>query len=681
MTNPLRADGLPRYGEIEVRHVEPAVLGLIEEHRARVTALLDRPAPTFAALIEPLEAMNHELARVWSPVENLNSVLELPGMREAYNTCRIAVADWTAELGQNERLYAACRDIASKERDSLPPAARKLLSNLLRDFRLAGVTLTPDRKLRYRELQRELATLHTRFEENVLDATEAWSRHVTDGRQLAGIPEWSLARAASAARERGLEGWFFTLDQPNYQAIVMHADDGDLRRGFYEAWTTRASDQGPDAGRFDNTECMERILALRHELACLLDYRSFAEMALATRMATSTGEVTTFLHDLAARYRPAALREFAGLEEFAGRRLDAWDVAYFSEKLRQQRFSLSQEALRPWFPLTRVLAGLFEVASQLYGIRFEPRPGVTTWHPDVLYYALLNTAGEEFGGFYLDPFARSGKRGGAWMGEAIVRKRLSGEVASPIAHLVCNFTPPVASTVALLTHDDVITLFHEFGHGLHHLLTHVDYPSIAGINGVPWDAVELPSQFMEQYAWRPEVLPLISAHHATGQPLPPDMLERLLGSRTFLAGLDAVRQLEFALFDFRLHAEYDPGRGGRIREILDEVRSEVAVVRTPAGNRFAHGFTHVFSGGYAAGYYSYKWAEVLSADAFSAFEEEGVFSHVVAARFRDCILAEGGSVDAMEAFVRFRGRRPDAEALLRQDGLADWSPEGSGASS
>ena len=671
MDNPLRAEGLPRYDEIEVRHVEPAVLGLIGEHRQRVAELLDQPSPTFASLIEPLEAMNHELARVWSPVENLNAVLDLPGMRDAYNRCRVAVADWSAELGQNERLFAACRTIDANEQATLAPPALKLLSNLLRDFRLAGVALPPEHKARYRELQRELAALHTRFEENVLDATEAWSRHVTDERQIGGIPETSLVRAVAAAQARSLEGWYFTLDQPNYQAIVMHADDAGLRREFYEAWTTRASDAGPDAGRFDNSECMERILALRHELARLLDYGSFAELALATRMATSAAEVTGFLRELAARYRPAACREYAELEQFAGRTLDAWDVAYYAEKLREQRHALSQEGLRPYFPLAKVLAGLFEVTTRLYGIRFEPRHDIATWHPEVRYFALINRTGQEFGGFYLDPFARSGKRSGAWMGEAIVRKRLGDDVASPIAHLVCNFTPPLGSGPALLTHDDVVTLFHEFGHGLHHLLTHVDYPSIAGINGVPWDAVELPSQFMEQYAWRPEVLPLISAHHETGAPLPQELLQRLLGSRSFLAGLDAVRQLEFALFDFRLHAEYDPARGARVRELLEEVRAEVAVVRPPDSNRFAHGFTHIFAGGYAAGYYSYKWAEVLSADAFSAFEEEGVFSHVVAARFLDTILAQGGSVDAMDAFVRFRGRRPDTQALLRQDGLAE----------
>jgi oligopeptidase A len=670
MTNPLRATGLPPYGAIAVEHVEPAILGLIDLHRARVTALLDALSPSFAGLIEPLEAMNHELARTWSPVENLNAVLELPGMREAYNRCRVAIADWGAELGQNERLYAACRAIEAREGASLDAAARRLLHNLLRDFRLSGVGLPEERKARFRELQRELAGLQSRFEENVLDATEAWSRQVTDARELAGIPEISLSRAAAAARVNGLEGWLFPLDQPNYQAVLMHADDAALRREFYDAWNTRASDQGPTAGRFDNSECMARILALRHELAGLLDFPTFADMALATRMAKSVTEVLGFLHDLAGRYRPAARRELDDLERYAGRALDAWDVGYYSEKLRQSRYALSQEALRPYFPLPHVLAGMFDVTGRLYGFRVETREGIAAWHPDVRYYALVDGAGVEFAGFYLDPFARGGKRGGAWMGETIVRKRLGGDAAPPIAHLVCNFMPPVDGRPALLTHQDVVTLFHEFGHGLHHLLTRVDYPSISGINGVPWDAVELPSQFMEQYAWRPEVLPLISAHHETGAALPDELQQRLLGSRSFQAGLAAVRQLEFALFDFRLHAEYDPARGACIQQVQDEVRAEVAVVRPPATNRFAHGFSHIFAGGYAAGYYSYKWAEVLSADAFSAFEESGVFDRGVARRFLDDILSQGGGVDAMEAFVRFRGRRPETRALLRQDGIA-----------
>ncbi len=670
MINPLRATGLPRYGAIDVTHVEPAIHGLIDEHRARVTALLADPVPSFAGVIEPLEAMNHELARAWAPVENLNAVLELPGMRETYNRCRVAIADWGAELGQNEQLYAACCAIEAREGQTLAPPARRLLGNMLRDFRLAGVALTAGHKARYRELQRELAELQSRFEEHVLDATEAWSKHIGDETQLAGIPAITRSRAAQAARAQGRDGWLFTLDQPNYQAVMMHADDGALRREFYEAWNTRASDQGPGAGRFDNGETMTRILAVRHELATLLGFPTYADLALATRMAKSVPEVLGFLRDLAARYRPAARRELEELERCAGRRLDAWDVAYWSEKLREQRHALSQETLRPYFPLPHVLAGLFEVASRLYGFRVEPREDVAVWHADVRYYALVDAQGVEFGGFYLDPYARSGKRGGAWMGETIVRRRCGGESAPPIAHLVCNFMPPVDGHPALLTHQDVVTLFHEFGHGLHHLLTRVDYPSIAGINGVPWDAVELPSQFMEQYAWLDEVLVLISAHHETGVALAAELRARLLGSRSFLAGLAAVRQLEFALFDFRLHAEYDPARGADVQRVLETVRAEVAVVQPPATNRFAHGFSHIFAGGYAAGYYSYKWAEVLSADAFAAFTEQGVFDDGVAHRFLDTILSQGGSVDAMDAFVRFRGRRPETVALLRQDGIA-----------
>ena len=671
MDNPLLArDGLPDFAAIRAEHVEPAVRDIVARHRATLEALVSQPAPSFDSLIEPFEDANHALARVWNAVQHLNSVLDSEGFREAYNTCRVMLADYHAEVGQNAALHEACQKVRDQQGGSLTGPQRQLLDNLLRDFRLAGVALTMDRKKRFRELMQQLATTQSRFDENVLDATQAWTRHVQQEAELAGLPAGAVARAASAARERGLDGWLITLDEPNYVAILTHADHVPLRREFYEAWTTRASDRGPGAGRFDNSRWMEQILALRHETAQLLGFRSYAELSLATKMAASPEEVLAFLHDLAKRYRPAARAEFAELEAHAGRPLEAWDVAYYAEKLRQERHAVSQEALRPWFPLPRVLEGLFGVAQRLYGITIEPRDGVTTWHPDVRFYAISDRDGREIAGFYLDPFARQGKRGGAWMDDCIERKGFAGTRVIPVAQLVCNFTPPPERQPAQLTHSEVVTLFHEFGHGLHFMLTTVDYPSIAGIAGVPWDAVELPSQFMEQYAWRPEVLPLISAHVDTGEPLPADKLERLLDSRVFHAGLAAVRQLEFALFDFRLHAEYDPAQGARVGEILDEVRREVAVIRFPEFNRFAHAFMHIFSGGYAAGYYSYKWAEVLAADAFAAFEDTGVFDATVAMRFLDSILSRGGSRDVMEAFVEFRGRRPDVGPLLRKDGIA-----------
>ena len=671
MTNPLLAqEGLPDFAAIRAEHVEPAVTVIVERHRAALQALLSRPAPGFASLIEPFEDANHALARVWNAVQHLNSVLDGEGFREAYNRCRVMLADYHAEVGQNEALFQACGRIREAEATSLSAAQRKLLDNLLRDFRLAGVALPAEKKQRFRELMQQLAAVQSKFDENVLDATQAWTRRVTDATELSGLPPGALARAAAAAREAGHDGWLITLDEPNYVAVLVHADSAPLRREFYEAWTTRASERGPSAGRFDNSQLMQQILALRHETAQLLGFSSYAELSLATKMAASPAEVLAFLHDLAARYRPAAVDEFAELEKFAGRRLEAWDVSYYAEKLRQARHSVSQEALRPYFPLPRVLEGLFEVARRLYGISIEPREGVSAWDPQVRYYAIRDRDGREIAGFYLDPCARQGKRGGAWMDDCISRKGYAGTRVIPVAQLVCNFTPPVGGAPTLLTHSDVVTLFHEFGHGLHFMLTTVDYPSIAGISGVPWDAIELPSQFMEQYAWQPEVLPLISAHVDTGEPLPEDMLRRLLASRVFHAGLAAVRQLEFALFDFRLHAEYDPARGGRVGELLDAVRREVAVIRFPEFNRFAHAFMHIFSGGYAAGYYSYKWAEVLAADAFAAFDDTGVFDATVALRFLDSILSRGGSRDVMEAFVEFRGRRPDVAPLLRKDGIA-----------
>ncbi|NJD31559.1 MAG: M3 family metallopeptidase [Gammaproteobacteria bacterium] len=671
MTNPLLTDSpLPRFSAIEAGHVEPAIHELLDGNRRQLAALLDDGAEGWDGLVAPIERMHHRLARAWSPVGHLNGVMNSDALRAAYNACLPLLTAYHTELAQNERLCAAYQRVLDQEGARLEPGQRKLLENALRDFRLAGVSLPTEQKQRFGQVMERLATAQAKFDENVLDATNAWSRHLADEAELAGLPANTVQRARQAADAAGREGWLLSLDAPNYQAVMTHAENETLRREFYEAWVTRASDQGPSAGQWNNTPLMAEILALRHEAANLVGFASFAEYSLATKMAHEPAEVLQFLRELARVSRPAARREFEELESFAGRTLEAWDVAFHAERLKRVRLDVSEEALRPYFPLPRVLAGLFTVVTRLYGVRIVARTDVEVYHPDVRYFDIVERDGTPRGGFFLDLYARPKKRGGAWMDECVGRIRIADSSALPVAYMVCNFTPPVGEQPSLLTHHDVLTLFHEFGHGLHHMLTRVDYPSVAGINGVPWDAVELPSQFMENFAWRAEVLPLISAHVETGEPLPAEMLKRLQGTRTFQAGMQTVRQLEFALFDFRLHAEYTPGAPPRLYETLAEVREEVAVVRPPAFNRFPHSFQHIFSGGYAAGYYSYKWAEVLSADAFGAFEESGVFDHATARRFLRSILERGGSRDAMEAFVEFRGRKPEIEPLLRQMGLA-----------
>jgi len=670
MENPLLGqEPLPQFLKIRPEHVEPAVRELLSENRARIEELARDSAPTFASVVEPLEELQHRISRTWSPVSHLNAVLNSDALRAGYNACLPLLSAYQTDLAQSEPLFNAYRTVAEAEGEALAPAQRQLLVHRVRDFRLAGVGLPAERKERFKTAMLELTQLQAKFDENVLDATNAWTRHVTDQAELRGLNEMLIEQARRRATERGLTGWLLSLDQPTYVAVVTDAESPELRRAFYEAWTTRASDQGPNAGRWDNSAVMEEILKRRHEAARLLDFRNYAEYALATRMATSVAEVLKFLHELSAAARAAAQAEFAELEAFAGRKLAAWDVGFYAERLQRERFQVSQEELRPYFPLPRVLEGLFEVAGRLFGVAIRERSGASLWHEDARLFDITNARGEPVGSFYLDAYARPNKRSGAWMDECVGRKRLASGAALPVAYLVCNFLPPGAERPALLTHDDVVTLFHEFGHGLHHLLTRVDYPSIAGINGVAWDAVELPSQFLENYAWHPEVLQRISAHFETGEPLPKTQQARLIQTRSFHAGLQTMRQLEFALFDFRMHTEYSPQSGGRILEILAEVRAEVAVVPVPPWNRFPNSFGHIFAGGYAAGYYSYKWAEVLAADAFAAFEESGVFDTATAARFLDAILSRGGSRDALEAFIEFRGRRPDVRALLKQHGI------------
>ena len=671
MKNPLlQFDSLPAFDRITPSDARPALEQVLADNRARLAELTARANPTFASLVAPVEELSYRLSRVWSPIGHLNAVANSVEMRAAFNECVPLLTAYSSELGQNAALYAGYSHVLEHEGAELDSAQRKVLENALRDFRLAGVDLPADRKARYREVVQRLAHLATKFSENVLDAARAYTRGVSDDAELAGLPASAIDRAAADAREANRPGWLFKLDQPTYTTVMSSAESPQLRRDIYEAWVTRASELGPSAGRFDNNPLIEEILPLRHELAQLLGFQSFADYALATRMAKSSKQVLVFLNDLARRCLPAARQELSDLEEFAGRKLEAWDLAFYGERLQESRFKVSQEALRPYFPLPKVLGGLFALTQRLYGISIRDRPEVSVWHPSVKYYDLMDARGEAVAGFYLDPYSRTEKRSGAWMDECVVAKSLPSGTALPVAQLVCNFSAPVGGAPSLLTHEEVTTLFHEFGHGLHHMLTRVAYPSIAGINGVAWDAVELPSQFMENFVWRAEVLPLISAHVTTGDPLPVDVLQRLLGTRTFNAALDTLRQIELASFDFELHANFDPARGARVVDTLAAVRQRVAVAPAAPFNRMAASFAHIFAGGYAAGYYSYKWAEVLAADAFEAFEEAGVFDRATATRFRDSILARGGSLDAMDAFVRFRGRQPDVRPLLKQTGIA-----------
>lgn len=671
MANPLLdTSALPRFSDITPDHAVPALTQLIAEHRQKLAALLDNGgARDFESLVPPLEEMNHELSRVWSPVSHLQSVLDEPAWREAYNAALPLLTEHGTELSQNQELQRAFEKVAESLPDGAPPAMRSLIEQELRDFRLAGVSLPEADKARYRELMQQLAAAQARFDQNVQDASDHWHFHTEDASLLSGLSAAVLDRAAKDAADRQQSGWWLNLDYPSYHAVQTHADDRALRETFYKGWSTRASDQGGDS-QWDNSAIAERIVALRHEAATLVGFANYAEYSLATKMAAGVREVIEFLRELADRSRDTAVAELESIREIAPHELEAWDIAYYLERLKQQRFSVSDEELRQYFPEKNVQRGLFDLASRLYGVSLRENSAVEGWHSTVSFYDVVDENGRRLGGFYTDLFARNGKRNGAWIDECIVRKNLAGETVLPIGYLVCNFSPPDAAGQSLLTHDDVVTLFHEFGHMLHHLLTRVDFPSIAGINGVPWDAVELPSQFMENFAWCYEVLEKASAHEKTGKPLPRELFDRLKRSRHFGAGLAMLRQIEFALFDFCLHAEYATDRAGDVLSTLQRVRDEVALIRHPAYNRMPHAFSHIFAGGYAAGYYSYKWAEVLAADAFAAFDESGIFDREIAARFRREILEVGGSRDFMEAYVAFRGRKPTLDALLKQSGIS-----------
>ena len=679
--NPLLTmTGLPPFQHIKPEHVEPALKSLIQSNREQLEKLLkDNEHYSWDNLIQPLEDMDDRLGRMWSPVSHMNSVVNSDELRDAYNNCLPLLSEYSTEMGQNVELYEAYKSIKdSPEFDTLDTAQKKIIDNALRDFHLSGIDLPVEKKKRYREIKQQLSKLTSKYEENILDATQAWSKHITDEKLLSGLPDSALAMAKQAAEAKELDGWLFTLNFPSYYAVLSYADDRALREEMYQAYSSRASEQGPNAGEFDNSEIMEDILSLRHELAQLLGFKNYAERSLATKMADTPEQVLTFLHDLAKRSKPMAKQELAELTGFARQEhdvsdLSAWDIAYYGEKLRQHTFDFSEEDLKPYFPETKVIPGMFEVVKRLYGISINEVDGIEKWHDDVHFYEIRDDKNELRGQFYLDLYARDKKRGGAWMDDCIGRKRnVDGSLQIPVAYLTCNLTQPIGDDPALFTHNEVTTLFHEFGHGLHHMLTRVEHIGVSGINGVAWDAVELPSQFMENWCWEREALESIAAHYQSGESIPDELFNKMYAAKNFQAGMQMVRQIEFSLFDFRMYHEYQPElKGtGSIQKILDEVRSEVAVVIPPPYNRFQHGFSHIFAGGYAAGYYSYKWAEVLSADAFSLFEEKGIFDSETGSAFLESVLEQGGTKEPMELFKAFRGREPQIDALLRHSGIA-----------
>lgn len=675
MTNPLlTSHELPPFSQILPEHIEPAISALLDQNKADIEALLDAHSQySWENLLLPIEEMEDRMAQAWSPVSHLNSVRNDEALREAYNACLPLLSEYGTWMGQHKKLYSAYQQIKeSPSFETLTAGQQKAIEHALRDFKLAGVALPESEQGEYASLKQRLSELGSKFGENVLDCTNAWRKEV-DEEALAGLPTTALASAKQAAQNEDLEGYLITLDFPSYSPVLMYGDNRELRKEIYIANCTRASDQGPHSDQWNNAPIIDETLAARQQLAVTLGFANYAELSLATKMADAPADVTTFLEQLAEQSKEQAQQEWQELVNFALNEggidtLQAWDISYYSEKLRQQRYDVSQEDIRPYLPVDRALAGLFEVVNRLYGITISEESVFDTYHPDVRLFS-VHSKGERVAQFYFDLYARSHKRGGAWMDDCRIRRSSASGLQLPVAYLVCNFTAPVGDEPALLTHNELTTLFHEFGHGLHHMLTQQTVAAISGINGVAWDAVELPSQFLENWCWEPDALAFISGHHETGEPLPQILLDKLLSARNFQSAMAMVRQLEFSLFDFRLHQESGSDTFDSVQSLLDEVRSEISVIPTPGFNRFQNGFSHIFAGGYAAGYYSYKWAEVLSADAFSRFEEEGIFNADTGAAFQKEVLEVGGSREPMEAFVAFRGREPSTEPLLRHSGI------------
>ena len=667
--------GLPRFVEIKPEHVAPAIEQLLADNRMLITRLLnDSAPPTWKNFVAPMEDANERVSRAWGPVGHLNAVMNSPELREVYNATLPVITQYYAELGQNLALFVKFKALRnSPEFEVLSAARKKIIENELRDFRLGGAELPEDKKARYLQIQERLSELSSRFSDNLLDATNDFTLVIENKDELSGLPDDVLQAAQEAAQEVGKSGWLFTLKAPSYMPIMQYADNRSLREKMYRAYGTRASEFGKP--EWDNTALMNEIVKLRGEEAQLLGFANYGELSLASKMANSPQQVVEFMRELSQRARPFAEKDLSELREFARAELEisevqSWDVGYASEKLREQRYAFSEQEVKQYFPEDAVLPGMFKLIETLYGLQIKAA-SAPAWHDDVRFFDIRNQHNQLVGQFYLDLYARNSKRGGAWMDDAITRRRLTSGIQTPVAYLNCNFSAPIGGKPAVFTHDEVITLFHEFGHGLHHLLTEVEDLGVSGINGVEWDAVELPSQFMENFCWEWDVVHGMTRHVDTREKLPRALFDKMLAAKNFQSGLQTLRQIEFSLFDMLMHSNFEAGGGKSILQLLDEVRTEVAVLIPPAFHRFPHSFSHIFAGGYAAGYYSYKWAEVLSADAYSLFEENGVLNPAVGARFRSEILAMGGSRGAMQSFAAFRGREPNLEALLRHNGLLE----------
>ncbi len=678
MTNPLLQNTqLPQFSKIKPEHIKPAVEEAIANCKTAIADVLASNTQfTWENLVAPIDEVDDVLGKLWSPVSHMNSVVNSDELREAYESCLPLLSEYGTFVGQHSGLFAAYQQLSeSNEFKALTTAQQKVITNALRDFKLSGIALNEQDQKRYGEIATRLSDLSSTFGNNLLDATEAFSVNVTDEAELSGLPESAKEAAKALAQSQEKSGWLFTLDIPSYLPVMTYSDNSELREKMYRAFVSRASDIGPNGGEYDNSPIMAELLSLRHELAQLLGFDNFAEKSLATKMANNTSEVIGFLENLAVKSKSQGQQDLAEVRAFAAEKfqqsdLQAWDLPYFSEKLKQERYAISDEELRPYFPENKVVAGLFEVVHRLFGLNITERQDIDTWHKDVKFFDVFDKNQQLRGSFYLDLYARSKKRGGAWMDDCVGRRELSnGDIQYPVAYLTCNFNGPVGDKPALFTHDEVVTLFHEFGHGIHHMLTQINAAGVSGINGVPWDAVELPSQFLENWCWQPEALAFISGHYQTGEALPQAMLDKMLAAKNFQSAMQMIRQLEFSLFDFKMHAQYSPEKGDEIQQVLNQVRDDYSVVKAPEFNRFQHSFGHIFGGGYSAGYYSYKWAEVLSSDAFSRFEDEGIFNQQVGNDFLTNVLEMGGSKEPSELFKAFRGREPEIDALLRHSGI------------